>query len=412
MKDHFFNQKDRFRIQVFERVIREGLPLNDAAQILNISYRQAKRLLARFKAEGREGILHRLKGKPSNHSFDPETKAAVLELYQERYPDFGPTLAAEKLALDGFIINHETLRLWLIEEELWKRKRRSREHRSRRPRRAHFGELVQMDGSHHHWFEDRAPSCCLMNMIDDATGVTLSFLSEQETIEAAMTLLWKWIETFGIPAALYTDLKNLYFSEEKAVERAELEGVELLTHFGRACKKLDIVMIKAYSPQAKGRVERSNSTYQDRLVKEQRLAAISDIASANELLYGGFLEEINDKFAVEPREEEDYHRKAEGLDLASIFCIEDTRCITKDWIVRFENNYYQLKRQSNYGPARGKVLVRKYLNGELHFEYREQDMAYEKLEEKPERVEKSLKVKKAKGKYKPSPEHPWRKSWK
>jgi len=412
MKEYIFNQKDRFRAQVFERVLREGLPLIDAAQILNISYRQAKRLLARFKAEGREGLVHRLKGRHSNHTSDPTTKEAVLEFYRERYPDFGPTLAAEKLALDGFIINHETLRLWLIEEHLWKRKRRSREHRSQRPRRAHFGELVQMDGSHHHWFEERAPSCCLMNMIDDATGVTLSLLSEQETIEAAMTLLWKWIETFGIPAALYTDRKNLYFSEEKAVERAELEGEELVTHFGQACKKLDIVMLKAYSPQAKGRVERSNSTYQDRLVKELRLAAISDIASANEFLYRAFLEEINDKFAVEPREEEDYHRKAEGLDLASIFCIEERRCITGDWIVRFENNYYQLKRLSNHSPAKEKVLVRKYLNAELHFEYREQDMAYEKLAQKPVRVEKSIKANKPKGKYKPSTDHPWRKSWK
>jgi hypothetical protein len=227
-----------------------------------------------------------------------------------------------------------------------------------------------MDGSFHHWFEDRGPECCLMNMVDDATSVALSLLAEAETIEAAMTLLWKWITTFGIPAALYPDRKNLYVPAEKAALEAELEGEELLTHFGRACKKLGIEMIKAYSPPAKGRVERSNGTYQDRLVKELRLAGISEIEAANEFLYAGFLEQLNEKFAVAPREESDFHRSAPGYDLAAIFCREEERALSRDWIVRFENHYYQLKPQSQYQPAKGKVWVRKYLNGELHFNYR------------------------------------------
>jgi transposase len=403
---------ESFRSETFQRVEREELLLKDAALILELSYSQAKRLFARFKQDGPQGLAHYLRGKPSNRAFDPDIKQTILKLYRDCYPDFGPTLAAEKLQLSGYKLDHETLRLWLIEEGLWEKHRKRSEHRSWRERRAHFGELVQMDGSFHHWFESRGPQTCLMNMVDDATSATLSLMSEEETTQAAMTLLWKWIETFGIPAALYTDRKNVYVVDEKSALRASLAGEERLTQFGRACKKLGIIIITAHSPQAKGRVERSNQTYQDRLVKELRLAAISDISSANEFLYGGYLEELNSKFAVEPREEEDFHRKAEGVDLASILCIEEERSISRDWIVRFDNGFYQLKRQSKYEPAKGKVFVRKYLNSDLHFNYRGEDLPYEKLAERPVRIVKSLKPKEEKRKYKPSPDHPWRKSWK
>jgi hypothetical protein len=251
-----------------------------------------------------------------------------------------------------------------------------------------------------------------MNMVDDATGVTLSLMAEQETTEAAMTLLWKWIETFGIPGALYTDRKNVYVASEKASLQAALQAEEALTQFGRACKKLGIVIIKAHSPQAKGRVERSNQTYQDRLVKELRLAGISDLASTNEFLYGGFLASLNAKFAVEAREQADYHRQAGALDLRAIFCIEQERSLSRDWMVRFESGFYQLKGQSKYAPSQGKVFVRKYLTGELHFNYRGEDLVYEKLSRKPEKSTKNVIAKQAKREYKPSANHPWKKSWK
>lgn len=400
-----------FRAQTLERVEREGLSLKDAAQLLLLSYPQTRRLFARFKSEGASGLAHRLRGNSSNRAFDTEVKQAIVELYKERYSDFGPTLAAEKLQFLGYKLDHETLRRWLIEEGLWEKDRKPSAHRSWRERRSHFGELVQMDGSHHHWFEERGPQRCLMNMVDDATGVTLSMISKEETTEAAMTLLWKWIETFGIPSALYTDRKNVYVVDEKSALRAALDGEERVTQFGRACKKLSVRLITAHSPQAKGRVERSNQTYQDRLVKELRLAGISEIDSANEFLYSEFLEQLNARFAVAAKEEEDFHRKAVGLDLASIFCIEEERSITRDWIVRFDNGFYQLKGQSKYEPAKGKVFVRKYLNSELHFNYRGEEIAYEKLPEKPPRISKSLSPKKAGRKYKPAPNHPWRKSW-
>ena len=249
-------QLESLRAQTLERVERKELFLKDAAHILQLSYSQAKRLFSRFKVEGEVGLAHRLRGNLSNRAFEADKKEAILKLYRERYPDFGPTLAAEKLAKDGFRVDHETLRRWLIEEQVWEKHRRRSRHRSWRQRRAHFGELVQMDGSFHHWFAGRGSESCLMNMVDDATGVTLSLLAEAETTQAAMTLLWKWIETFGIPAALYTDRKNLYVPDEEAVLRARLEGEEKLTQFGRACQKLGIGIIAAHSPQAKGRVER------------------------------------------------------------------------------------------------------------------------------------------------------------
>jgi hypothetical protein len=185
-----------------------------------------------------------------------------------------------------------------------------------------------------------------------------------------------------------------------------------VTQFGRACQKLGIRIITAHSAQAKGRVERSNGTYQDRLVKEMRLEGINDINSANQLLYGGFLDQLNKKFCIEPREKADFHRSALGYDLESIFCIEQERTITRDWIVRFENKYYQLRRQSKYGPASGRVLVRKYLSSELHFNYRGQDMDYEQLPQRPVAKQRQLVgTNKRKRRNTPALDHPWSSSW-
>jgi hypothetical protein len=319
----------------------------------------------------------------------------VLARYQERYPDFGPTLAAEKLALDGYLIDHETLRGWLVKAKLWRKRRKRPGHRSWRERRAHFGELVQLDGSHHAWFEKRAGNCCLMNMVDDATSTTCSLFAPQETIFAAMELLWRWIERYGIPRALYTDRKNVYVVDEKTRARAAESGQEALTQFGRACQQLGIKIIKAYSAEAKGRVERNHGTYQDRLVKELRLAELSAIGPANELLRNGFCDQLNQKFAVAPRSLADYHRSAQGYDLATIFCIEEERTITADWIVRFENQFYQLERPGKAAPGKGKIKCRRYLNGELHFCYGRRELTYEVLAERPQRVNQPKKQTKA-----------------
>ncbi len=377
------SREERERLKIFERVKRGELQQKEAAALCQLEYRYLRRLYQRYCAQGDRGLVHQGRGRPSNRARAAEFKTGVLARYQERYPDFGPTLAAEKLALDGYEIDHETLRGWLMKAGLWQRRRKRKKHCSWRERRAHFGELVQMDGSHHQWFEKRAPKACLMNMVDDAQGTTLSWLAEEETIFAAMQLLWLWIERYGIPQSLYTDKKNVYVVDEKTREKAADSGVEVFTQFGRACRQLGIKIITAHSPEAKGRVERNHGTYQDRLVKELRLADLDTIDAGNEFLQGGYCDQLNEKFAVAPRSAVDYHRSAKGYDLVSIFCLEEERTLTADWIVRFENQFYQLRPLRKTQLARAKVLVRRYLNGELHFSYDERDLVYTLLPERP-----------------------------
>lgn len=413
MEDHFLmSHKERESLKVFTRVKAKSLNLRQAAELLHICYRQCLRRYNRF-LKGDKYLIHRSRGKTSNRAIPPKTKKALLARYKNRYPDFGPTLASQKLAEDGFNIDHETLRRLLIKEGLWHKRRSRSPHRSWRQRRSHFGELVQMDGSHHLWFEGRAAACCLMNMVDDATGTTLSLFDPQETIFSAMSLLWEWILQYAIPSALYTDRKNIYVASDKDKAKAKLEGREQLTQFGRACGELGIRIIEAHSPQAKGRVERSNGVYQDRLVKELRLERISDIEAANEFLHGGFIDELNSKFAVEATEAADYHRSWRGYELADIFSIQEQRSVSRDWIVRFENNYYQLEKQSRYKPATGKVDVKRYLNGEMHIYYRGREASYRQLSERPAKKGKETATYKegSKEKYLPAANHPWRKTW-
>src|SRR5262252_2009073 len=407
------NRRERELLRVFERVRKEEIRIVDAAEIMQMSTRQCRRRYKRFREFGDEGLIHRGRGRPSNRRIGLEDRSRIIELYREHYHDFGPTLAVEKLVQAGYTIGRETLRRWLIEEGIWQRRRKRARHRSWRERKAHFGELVQMDGSHHDWFEGRADSSCLMNMADDATSTTCSLMDSQETTVGAMKLLWLWIDKYGIPAALYTDRKNVYVADEKTKLKAELAGEEALTQFGRACKQLGIRIIEARSPQAKGRIERSNRTYQDRLVKELRLAGIKDIESANRLLHGGFLAGLNKKFAVQPREKGDYHRSPKGHVLEAVFCIEEQRTLTNDWIVRFENDYYQIHPQSRRPPSTKNVMVRRYLDGQLHFAYRGRNLPYTKLPARPAPKKAQAPIPRRRQQpYIPPLDHPWRRSFK
>lgn len=406
------SRKEREYLKVLARVSKKELKLSDASRVLGLSYRHVRRIYKRYVKEGDQGLIHRSRGKKSNRAYGDEFREGVIGLYKTKYDGFGPTLGSEKLEEeDGYKVDHETLRRWLSKEGLWAKQRRRGKHRSWRERRAHFGEMLQMDGSLHAWFEDRAESCCLMNAADDATTWTMSLVDDQETIYAAMTLLWNWIDRFGIPGSIYVDRKNIFASPEKAPSKIEDASNEDLTQFARACKELGIKIILARSPQAKGRIERSNGTYQNRLVKELRLKGINEFVPANKLLYQAkFQDKLNRKFSVAPRDPVDYHRSAKGYDLPSIFCIQQQRSITKDWIVRFQNNYYQLKRLTRYGPASGKVLVKRYLNGELHFVYRGKDISFQLLNERPTSPKKkvSWQPKKLKKKWVPPKDHPWR----
>ena len=409
------SQKERETLVVLERVKRGEMKLAEAGRMLGISYRQCGRRRRRYEAEGSRGLVHRLRGTVSNRAISAEVRERILEMYRERYEGFGPVLFAEKLLSEHKIkVDHETVRLMLVREGLWKiERKRKKRHRVWRERRSHFGELVQMDGSHHRWFEERGEKCCLMVMIDDATGVRMSYMAEEETTEAAMRLLWMWIERYGVPKALYTDKKNVFVASQKDRENARLEGREALTQFGRSCKRLSIEIVRAHSPQAKGRVERSNGVYQDRLVKELRLAQISTINETNELLSsGGFDDDLNRRFSVEPKETTDFHRPLADLDLREVFSIEHERTLSANWTLSFENRLYQLAPVSaNYSPTKRKATVRGYLDGSLHIFYRGEEIDFTEINpvKPPTRRETSLA---ASGKPPlPSPNHPWKTPW-
>jgi hypothetical protein len=252
---------------VLARVKGGGLRLTDGAVLMRVSYRQAKRLWKRYQAGGVASLQHANAGRTSNRARPAKQRKKILQKVEEKYSGFGPTLAAEHLAgEDQLQVHPETLRRWMLEEGLWKRARKRKQHRKRRERKAHFGELVQMDGSFHEWYEKRAPKACLMNMVDDATSVVEARMGDEETIWAAARVLRHWIEKYGVPLALYTDWKNVYVREP--TEKEMLHGKVPVTQFGRMCQKLDIRIIAANSPQAKGRVERGNGTHQDRLIKK------------------------------------------------------------------------------------------------------------------------------------------------
>jgi len=302
-------RKEILRGKILEMVKQGKMTLKAAAATMQVSYRQAKRLNAAYRKEGDAGLVHGNCGKRSNNRIGEEVRENVLQAYKERYNGFGPTFAAEKLAEEeGTAVSVGTLRNVLIEAGEWKGRRRAKEYRSRRERRARFGELVQFDGSHHKWFEERGPSCCLITMIDDATNTRLSRFFEEETIAGAMTVFSCWIKTYGIPEALYCDRKNAFVLTREPTDAELLAGItEPKSHFGRACEKLGVHVIAARSPQAKGRVERNHGLDQDRLVKELRLAGISTIEQANLFLEKTYLPKMNRKFSRPPAEKEDAH---------------------------------------------------------------------------------------------------------
>jgi len=293
--------KELRRVEVLARVKSKELQVVDAASLVEVSYRQAKRLWKRYREEGAAGLRHRSAGRSSNRAHDEKFRQQVLRRVRNKYSGavgerFGPTLAAEHLeAEDGLQMHAETLRRWMLREGLWSHERKRRRHRLRRERKEHFGEMVQMDGSLHAWLEERGPRGCLIDLVDDATSTTWARLGEQETIWAVVDALRAWIERYGVPLSVYVDWKNLY--KRVATVKEQLRGAEPVTQFGRMCGKLGIEVIAASSPQAKGRVERQHGTHQDRLVKKLRRKEIASHEAANVYLETEYLVEHNRRFA-------------------------------------------------------------------------------------------------------------------
>ena len=413
MEGHLLmSEQERRRLIVFKRVVDNEWSLADATRQLGISYRQAQRTLKRVVDEGDRGLVHRGRGKPSNNQTDAALKDAVLELYRTKYQDFGPTLAADTLAeRDGYTVNHETLRLWLVQAKLWKSKRTRRSgHLPFRKRKKSFGELVQMDGSVHAWFEDRGETCFLMSMVDDATGDNLALFSKEETTEAAMLLLEDWVRAYGIPAALYVDRKSVYVTDLEPTIAEQLEGVKPLTQFGRACHKLGIRIVEAHSPQAKGRVERKHQLCQDRLIKEMRLDNICDMKAGNAYL-PAWTAKMNAKFAIAPVSSVDLHTPVPAdLDLRSVFCVEETRSVGAEGVVRYANRWFQIPdRTSQRRPApKTKVIVQLWRDGSVHIIHGKHELPAAELDGPLPPAPRPSRQPSSAAPQKPSDDHPWK----
>jgi Helix-turn-helix domain len=304
----------------------------EAARLAGLSVRQIRRIQRKLAAQGDAALVHGLRGKPSNRRFEAGFRRQVVAAYRQRFPGFGPTFACEQLAELGLALRPDTLRRWLIEEGRWQRRRRRESHRSRRPRRSCFGELVPMDASVHHWLEGRGEELVLLSMIDDATSRVLARFYREGTVEAHMDLLERWLRRYGRPRALYTDRHSIFEPQDKG--RALPDAT---TQFGRALQELDIALIRAHRPQAKGRVERSFGTAQDRWVKELRLAGAQTLGAANAVLER-VVPDPNRRFAQPARDRGDAPRTlGAAFNRAAILCLQEQRVVANDYTIRFHN---------------------------------------------------------------------------
>ena len=330
--------KELQRIAVVERVARGEMTMKSAAEMIAVSPRQCRRLVRRYENLGGAGLAHKLCGRPSNRQADAGTRTAAIAAYKEFYPDFGPTLASEHMAVrQGLLVQPETLRLWLIDANLWQVRKQRRRHRKKRERKERFGEMIQFDGSHHLWFEDRGPKCCLMTMVDDATGKFRALFTSDEGTVAAMRMVGTWIGEYGIPRSIYADRLKVYVTDREPTFEEQLDGQEPRTQFGRACHRLGIRIIAAHSPQAKGRVENKHKLTQDRLIKEMRLAGISTIEAANEYLKT-WLPKANERFSAPSANPDDMHQAVPaGLDLRTVFAMKKHGLFETTGRVQFDN---------------------------------------------------------------------------
>jgi transposase len=410
--DIVMSQKEILRHEIIISLGKKILKQEAAAKKLGISVRQVKRLYRKYKSSGVTGLISKRRGKRSNNKISEEIKKQALSLVLTNYADFGPTLAMEKLQQNhGINVSKETLRKWMIGEKIWAGKKRKRlvphQLRERRPR---FGELVQIDGSPHDWFEGRAEPCCLLVFIDDATSKILQLLFVPvESTAGYFRAARQYIEKHGVPLAFYSDKHSIFRIN---MPEGMFDGE---TQFQRVARELGIELICANSPQAKGRVERANGILQDRLVKELRLLGISDIETANTYL-PEFVKQYNEKFAKEPKDVTDMHRRlnksAQELDI--IFSEQHKRKLSKNLECSFKNKIYQIQ-ISGYGYSlrNATVTICENTGGVVHLLCMGKERAYkcyEKSKRPPEIVDTKHLNRKVDNfvKWKPAPNHPWR----
>jgi transposase len=405
------SNKEITRLEAMQRVKDKRMTQEEVARMLGLSTRQVKRLYKAYRQWGTKGLVSQRRGRASNNRLDDEIVKSALDLIKEKYADFGPTLAHEKLTeVHQLKISRESVRKLMIEEEMWKPKRAKKEvTHQMRERRACRGELVQIDGSDHAWFERRGPKCTLLVYIDDATGqlLELSFVPDETTF-AYFETSRRYFERCGKPVAFYSDKHGIF-----RVNQESKSGLSSgLTQFGRAMADLDIQIICANSPQAKGRVERVNQTLQDRLVKELRLRNISDMQAGNVYLLE-FREDFNRRFAVVPRSSHDAHRpllKTENLDL--ILTHQKTGSLSKNLTVQANKVIYQIQTdRPGYALRNAQVMICENAKGDVTILYKNKPLPYT-IFQKPVRQSEIVDTKSLDRKIQtprsPAPDHPWR----
>jgi transposase len=383
------------RLKMIVRIKEGKITVGEAAESIHLSERQMYRVLARYRTQGEAGLPHRLRGTTSNRGYSKETQKKVFRLFREQYSDYDPTLFSEKLEdYHALSISRQTLSRWLFKESLWAGKRKKRPHRKKRDRREAISSLIQFDGSDHDWFEGRGPRCCLLVAIDDASGSVMVRFAKEEDAASVFEFWRQYIQHKGVPAEIYTDGGAVYF-ETKIPKR--------LTQFGRALAALGIHHIHAYSPQAKGRVERSNRTHQDRLLKALREQGISSIEDANRFVEKFYCAQHNRRFAHNEGLS-DIHRPADGIDLNNIFCWEETRKVYNDYTITLHSQFIQLLRSEvPLPPPRATVLLRQWLDGSLHIFWNEHELDFQVCAVRPHPQIKKV--------GRPETNHPWRKKF-
>lgn len=398
------SQREQKRLYVVHKILDKEVKQKEAGRILKISERQIRRIVKAVRERGAAGVVHGLCGRRSANAIDKKKKEMIKKIYKRRYEGFGPTLTVEKLEEHEKIkISKETLRGWLIEEGLWETKRKRRKHRRWRERKACYGQMVQMDGSHHDWLEGRGPWPILMGYIDDANNKVYARFYEYEGTIPAMDSFKRYIKKYGIPHSVYLDNHSTYKSQAKARIEDELEGRDPMSEFERALEELGVDVIHAQSAPAKGRVERLFKTFQDRLVKELRLCKAKTLGEAN-ICLEGYLPKFNKKFSMEAREKGNLHRRvAKGLKLDEILCIRTRHPVRNDFTIVHNKQWYQVLDRTDAYEA----IVQERVNGKMYIVANGKKLRYKPINQRPKR-EMLRKTIKAKKRYIPPSGHKWR----
>lgn len=408
------SSKEIKKHDIIKKIITKELNGNQASQLLNLSTRQIRRLKAKVRRQGIKGLVHGNRGKPSNRQVPIKEKQKIITLLHQHYYDFGPLLASEKLEECHQIKrDRSTISSIMVAEGLWRPHVKKKElHRSWRERKACKGELIQYDGSYDHWFENRGEKCCLLASIDDADSEVKAKFDNHEGVEPTFDYWREYIERQGKPYAIYVDKFSTYSMNHKLAQ----ENSDTLTQFERAMEELNIGIVHAKSPQAKGRVERIFKTLQDRLIKELRLKNIATIKEANEFLEQYFLPKFNAKFMVEARNKADLHKPLSELErkkLDSIFSRHYERVVNNDFTISYQKQYYQLEKNQPVTICKqDKVTIEERLNQPIKIKLRGKYLNYQLLPQKPAKIstkEKQLNwVIPKQTTYTPPADHPWR----